>query len=129
MLQNANNLKRTPNQRPVSESHSVARVPNGAGRLLYRRKCVLECLRKASREPRKTCCDCRHFRMWKPVKEYCTKKKAVVEPLKENEPCWILRKGLKFFEPDKMTIKDIEELADKLIRFRRRTNENKNSND
>lgn len=34
MLQNANNSKRNLNQRPVLESHSVAGVPNGAGRLI-----------------------------------------------------------------------------------------------
>lgn len=40
------------------------------------------------------CCICKHFRMWKPEKCYCTVKKAVVDPLKQNEPCYVLRKGL-----------------------------------
>ena len=44
------------------------------------------------------CCICSHFRMWKPQKMYCTVKQEVVDPLKENEPCWKLRKGLRFFK-------------------------------
>ena len=27
------------------------------------------------------CCNCKHFRMFKPMSEYCTIKKARVEPL------------------------------------------------
>jgi hypothetical protein len=32
--------------------------------------------------------------MFKPKEEYCTFKKEVVDPLKEDEPCFKLRKGL-----------------------------------
>ena len=42
------------------------------------------------------CCDCKHFRMWKPKESYCTVKKEVVDPLAENEPCYVLRKGLRY---------------------------------
>jgi len=39
------------------------------------------------------CCICKHFRMWKPEKKYCTVKKIVVDP---EGICndYILRKGL-----------------------------------
>jgi hypothetical protein len=47
------------------------------------------------KEDGKLCCECRHFRMWKPQEMYCTVKKNVVDPLKRNEPCHIKRKGLK----------------------------------
>ena len=38
------------------------------------------------------CCNCKHFRMFKPMSEYCTIKKARVEPLLErngdhSNPC------------------------------------------
>jgi len=42
------------------------------------------------------CCDCGHFRMWKPEPEFCTVKKARVDPLKKRENCFILRRGLRF---------------------------------
>ena len=54
-----------------------------------------------ARGPLKHCCICRHFRMFKPEKEYCTAKKAVVNPLAENELCWELRKGLRFVDGSK----------------------------
>jgi hypothetical protein len=47
----------------------------------------------------RNCCICKHFRMWKPEPEYCTKKKAVVNPLAESEPCFKLRKGLQAIMP------------------------------
>jgi hypothetical protein len=49
--------------------------------------------------PLEHCCICSHFRMWKPQESYCTVKKTSVEPLKENEPCWKLRKGFNFYPP------------------------------
>ena len=48
------------------------------------------------------CCDCRHFRMWKPEPEYCTKKKTRVDPLKESEPCFKLRKALQAILPPRL---------------------------
>ncbi len=54
---------------------------------------------------KKCCCDCKHFRMWKPEPEYCTVKKSRVDPLKTCEACWVGRKGLK----DILTGKEISE--------------------
>jgi hypothetical protein len=54
-----------------------------------------ECIEVNMKEDGKLCCECRHFRMWKPQEMYCTVKKNVVDPLKRNEPCHIKRKGLK----------------------------------
>jgi hypothetical protein len=48
---------------------------------------------------KKDCCTCKRFRMWKPSPSYCTKKKEAVNPLAENEPCYVLRKGLPFLRP------------------------------
>ena len=42
----------------------------------------------------KCCCDCKHFRMWKPQPEYCTVLKGKVDPLQQNKDCYKLRKGL-----------------------------------
>ena len=36
----------------------------------------------------KTCCDCVHFRMFKPKKMYCTIKKGCVNPLQELMDCY-----------------------------------------
>jgi hypothetical protein len=41
----------------------------------------------------KTCCDCSHFRMWKPIKQFCTIKKVEVEPFSNCEN-YKLRRGL-----------------------------------
>ena len=45
----------------------------------------------------KMCCDCKHFRMWKPQESYCTEKKTVVNPLYCNCPMFTLRKNLRYF--------------------------------
>lgn len=42
-----------------------------------------------------SCCDCRHFRMWMPQKMYCTFMKTTVNPLKQDEPCFTGRKGVR----------------------------------
>jgi len=42
-----------------------------------------------------TCCNCRHFRMWKPEREYCTVKKTQVNPLKKGCSDYKERKGLR----------------------------------
>lgn len=47
-----------------------------------------------------TCCDCRHFRMWKPEPEYCTLMKTTVKPLATGCPDFVRRKNL---PGDKMT--------------------------
>lgn len=43
-----------------------------------------------------SCCECRHFRMWKPEPEFCTMKKVRVDPLAEGENRFILRRGLAY---------------------------------
>ena len=43
------------------------------------------------------CCDCSHFRMWKPQPEWCTEKKERVNPLNCNCPMFTRRKNLKYF--------------------------------
>jgi len=35
--------------------------------------------------------------MFKPKPEWCTVKRKRVNPLKKDEPCYVLRKGTKFF--------------------------------
>ena len=52
----------------------------------------------------KTCCDCKHFRMFKPKLEYCTILKIHVDPLVNDKKCYELRKGLKLINPKKETI-------------------------
>lgn len=42
-----------------------------------------------------TCCECKHFRMWKPKKCWCTIKKVQVKPLDDTQPCFELRKNLR----------------------------------
>jgi len=49
----------------------------------------------------KQCCICKHFRMWKPQESYCTVHKQIVDPLEKDKDCFVLRKGLKFFEAPK----------------------------
>jgi hypothetical protein len=47
--------------------------------------------------------------MWKPKESFCTVKKASVDPLKENEPCWKLRKGLRWIDPGEFPLKKPKE--------------------
>jgi hypothetical protein len=42
------------------------------------------------------CCICRHFRMFKPSPEWCTRKKTKVPPF-GIEKCFKLRKGMSVF--------------------------------
>jgi len=43
---------------------------------------------------RETCCDCKHFRMWKPAAKYCTVTKTVVNPLAKGCQEYERRKNL-----------------------------------
>ena len=47
------------------------------------------------------CCDCSHFRMWKPEERYCTVEKDVVNPLAAGCDKFKRRKGLNYLDFDK----------------------------
>lgn len=49
----------------------------------------------------RVCCDCRHFRMWKPKERYCTVKRDIVSPLTAGCDKFKRRKGLKYLDFDK----------------------------
>ena len=46
------------------------------------------------------CCICRHFRMFKPIPEYCMLKKLQVYPTENTCECFMKRKGLASVDVD-----------------------------
>lgn len=89
-------LKLCQYEQSVEDSEEALRIePNNEGA----QRCRETALKHIKRlKEYVTCCGCKHFRMWKPTEMYCTVKKEVVDPLHENQPCYIERKGLKWLD-------------------------------